>query len=56
VDVQGTNRLDRAQYFVDESRDLAAITSSVFSWQYRSLPNTGHEFDKLANYAIDNIY
>lgn len=56
VDVQGTNRLDRAQYFVDESRNLASANANAFNWQFRSLPNTAHEFDKLANYAIDNIF
>jgi len=52
VDVQGTNRLDRADYFVNESRNLA----SAFVWQYQSLPNTAHEFDKLASFAVDNIF
>jgi len=56
VDVQGTNRWDRARYFVDESRNLAAATSSAFNWRYRSIPNMGHEFDELANYAVDNVF
>lgn len=55
ADVQGTNRFDRANYFVNQSSTIANSTSSSFNWQLRTLPNTGHDFLPLAAYAIDNV-
>ena len=56
VDVQGTNRFDRANYFFNESNTLASNAGTPFNWTYTTIANTDHEFQPLADYAMDNIF
>lgn len=44
VDKQGLNRLERAQYFYTQSRNLASKTNAVFNWSYSVLPKVDHDF------------
>lgn len=56
ADAQGLNRFDRAQYYYETSRDIAIAKSLPFNWQYKSVPNVGHDFGPLANFAADLLY
>lgn len=56
VDVQGTNRLARAQYFYNHSNQIASGANQTFNWQYISLPNVDHNFTVTAEYAMDQIF
>lgn len=56
ADAQGLNRLDRAQYYYETSRDIALGKNLTFNWQYKSVPNVGHDFGALANFAADLLY
>lgn len=56
ADAQGTNRLARAQYFFQESGQLAQQQNLNFTWQYKTLNNVDHSFTPIANYAMDLLY
>lgn len=56
VDLQGTNRLDRAQYFYNQSNSIALSQNTTFNWQYQTLNNVAHEFTATSNYAFDQIF
>lgn len=56
VDLQGTNRYARAQYFFNQSNAIATGNNQSFNWQYKSLPNVGHNVVLTANYAFDSIF
>lgn len=56
ADLQGMNRLERAQYFYIQSREIAQEADLQFNWQYSSVPNTGHEGVPMANFAADKLY
>jgi hypothetical protein len=56
ADRQGLNRLLRAQFFFQESFEIASRGSSNFNWQYRTVANTGHDGTTLAIYAADFLY
>ena len=44
VDKQGLHRFDRAQYFYTNSQAYALADSTLFNWQYLTLPNVGHDY------------
>lgn len=56
ADLQGLNRLQRAQYFYQESFDRAHEGGHNYQWQYRSVPNAGHNSDAMAAFAADLLY
>ncbi|PTM03253.1 MAG: hypothetical protein DA405_10985 [Bacteroidetes bacterium] len=56
ADQQGINRLQRAQYFFQESFDLASAANYDFKWQYRVVPNLGHDGSAMARFAMDFLY
>lgn len=56
VDLQGTNRYARAQYFFNQSNAIATRNNLSFNWQYKSLQNVGHNVVLTANYAFDSIF
>lgn len=56
VDLQGTNRLSRAQYFFSESQKVAFANNFSFQWQYASLPRIGHDFSSLSSHALNSIF
>ena len=56
ADAQGNNRLQRAQYFYQGSLNLATQGGSPFNWQYKTVPNTGHDGSALVVYAANFLY
>lgn len=56
VDLQGLNRLDRAQHFYDEAQNSATSLSSAFNWEHHILPNVGHEFMGNSYFGMDLLY
>lgn len=56
ADAQGLNRLQRAQYFYQESRVIATNIALPIDWRYNVVPNTGHDGTVLANFAADLLY
>jgi len=56
ADVQGTNRLDRANYFYNESKAIASGTGTTYNWQYVSLKNVNHNINATAEYAFNTIF
>ena len=56
ADAQGLNRFDRAQYFYIENLKIAQEKGLAFRWQYFSVPNAGHELEKMASFAADRLY
>lgn len=56
ADVQGTNRLDRAIYFYNQSQDISSNIGATFNWQFVSLPNVSHELVETANYAFNTVF
>lgn len=56
ADLQGLNRLQRAQYFYQESFILANEGGHNYQWQYRQVPNVGHNSDAMAGFAAELLY
>jgi pimeloyl-ACP methyl ester carboxylesterase len=56
ADAQGNNRLERAQYFYQGSLGIATQAANAFNWQYKTVPNTGHDGNAMANFAADFLY
>ena len=56
VDVQGNNRLARANYFYDQSNLISTGASAPFNWQFVSLPNVTHDLVGTANYAFNTVF
>lgn len=53
---QGDNRLARAQYYYQESAQLANEASLNYAWQFKSLTGVAHDFRANALYAADLLY
>jgi len=56
VDVQGTNRLDRANYFYSLAESMASEQDLPFNWEIATIPNASHELLPISNYAINLLY
>ncbi len=56
ADAQGNNRVQRAQYFYQESRAIAISKAHPFNWSYQSVPNTAHDGGAMLNYAAGLLY
>ncbi len=56
ADTQGSNRYDRAFYFFNESKALAASRPALFQWQIRVIPNADHDFNLTSAYAVNLLY
>lgn len=56
VDVQGDNRLSRANYFYRQSDSIATSIGATYNWQFVSLPNINHDLVGTANYAFNTIF
>lgn len=56
ADAQGLNRLERAQYFYNESRNIADGLGVSINWSYHLVPNTGHDGESNVNFAADLLY
>lgn len=55
-DLQGLNRLDRANYFFSRSQDYAQAVHSEFNWKFRVVPNSGHDATKMSNEAVHILF
>ena len=56
VDLQGDNRLDRAEYFFLNANDLANQENYSFNWQKHVIQNAAHDLTPISNFAIDLLY
>jgi hypothetical protein len=55
-DLQGLNRLDRANYFYSNSQSYAQKTNSEFNWKFHVVPNSGHDATKMSNDAVRRLF
>jgi hypothetical protein len=55
-ELQGLNRLDRANYFFAKSQAYAQAVHSEFNWQFRFVPNSGHNATKMSNNAVHILF
>jgi hypothetical protein len=55
-DLQGLNRLDRANYFFSKSQLYANTIQATFNWQFRTVPNSGHDATLMSNDAISLLF
>jgi hypothetical protein len=51
VDLQGTNRLDRAVNFYDFCEERAQILNADFNWSFSLRPNADHDYSSAAQDA-----
>lgn len=56
ADAQGMNRLERANYFYQQSQQIAAGTSSPFNWEFRIVPNAGHDPVLTSHDAVNILF
>lgn len=55
-DLQGLNRLERANYFYSKSQSYAQKTGSEFNWNFHIVPNSGHDATKMSNDAVNRLF
>lgn len=55
-DLQGLNRLDRANYFFSKSQGYAQANHSEFNWQFHIVANSGHDATKMSNDAVNILF
>lgn len=55
-DLQGLNRLERANYFFTNSQNYAQKNKNEFNWKLRIVPNSGHDPVKMSNDAINILF
>ena len=55
-DLQGLNRLDRANYFFSKSQTYANAMQATFHWQFHTVANSGHDAALMSNDAISLLF
>jgi hypothetical protein len=55
-DLQGLNRLARANYFFSKSRTYAISVGATFNWQFHTVTNSGHDAVQMSNDAVNLLY
>ena len=55
-DLQGLNRLDRANYFFSKSQTYANAMQATFNWQFHTVANSGHDAVLMSNDAISLLF
>ncbi|MDH4402893.1 MAG: hypothetical protein QE264_01450 [Flavobacterium sp.] len=55
-DLQGLNRLARANYFFSKSQIYANTTQATFNWQFYTVANSGHDAVLMSNDAINLLF
>jgi pimeloyl-ACP methyl ester carboxylesterase len=55
-DLQGTNRLERAQYFFERSRQLAQNKQSAFVWSFHPIPGLNHNSSAALSHSADLLF
>lgn len=56
ADNQGTNRLDRAQFFFNYSQNFAKELNSPFNWEYKVAQGLNHSFGPAIKFAVDELF
>ena len=56
VDLQGTNRLDRATHFFQRGQEVANDIGSPFNWRFETIPGIGHGFEPSSRRAADILF
>jgi len=56
ADVQGNNRVERAQYFYGQAQLKSQQLGVSLAWQYKSIPDAGHDFDLTSAAAMNILY
>ncbi len=56
ADAQGNNRVARAQFFYQASRNVAVSQGSPFNWAFQLVPNADHDSHAVLRYAADVLY
>lgn len=56
ADLQGLNRLERANYFFTNSQNYAQKNKNEFNWKLRIVPNSGHDPVKMSNDAVNILF
>ena len=56
ADAQGFQRLQRAQHFYQESRNIAVSSAQPINWIYQTVPNTDHNAESMVKFAADLLY
>ena len=56
ADLQGTNRLSRAQFFHDQAQAKATDLGVPFNWKLVINENTGHQLNPAADRAMDLMF
>ena len=56
IDMQGMHRLYRANYFYNQSQEIAKQNSFDFNWELKIVPKTGHDHRKMAVAAAEYLY
>lgn len=55
-DLQGANRLERAQYFYHSARNTASQQGWVFAWQLKIAPGLSHDYVDALNYGATLLF
>ena len=56
ANIQGLHRLSRGRYFVNQSDSISQSLNFPFSWVKKELENVGHEQQKMAVFAAQEMY
>ena len=56
ADEQGLNRVERANYFYNNSRQIALDYGVSFRWQFKAIANAGHDFGATSSTAVALLY
>ena len=54
--LQGANRLERAQYFYESAAARAKSESFAFNWEIEVVPGLTHDYVKATNKAITLLF
>lgn len=56
ADLQGSNRLERAQYFFQESGKTAQALAVPFEWELHIIPGLSHDFGNAVSVSADLLF
>ena len=56
ADAQGFQRVERAQYYYSESRDLATDANITTNWSFNLVPNADHDGELNSQFAARILY
>ena len=55
-DLQGLNRLDRANYFFSRSQFFANSNQASFNWQFHTVVDSGHDAVLMSKDAVHILF